>query len=113
MGLFHLKKGAPASKALPEKNTLKDGICLDFCCHERKCNFNNLLCKSRKHYTNWKNVPEDNMLILLKHMEKSGLMWLDAETFKKHENAIAPEFAHLLGDATGPKRKTSPAKKST
>jgi hypothetical protein len=59
-----------------------------------------------------KNVPEDNRLILLKHMEKSGLMWLDAETFKKHENAIAPKFAHLLGDATGPKRKTSPAKKS-
>jgi len=33
MGLFHLKKGTPASKALPEKSTLKDGICLDFCCH--------------------------------------------------------------------------------
>jgi hypothetical protein len=30
MGLFHLKKGTPASKALPEKSTLKDGICLDF-----------------------------------------------------------------------------------
>jgi hypothetical protein len=44
-------------------------------------------------------------------MEKSGLMWLDAETFKKHEIVIAPEFAHLLGDATGPK-KTS-AEKST
>jgi hypothetical protein len=44
-------------------------------------------------------------------MEKSGLMWLDAETFKKHEIVIASEFAHLLGDATGPK-KTS-AEKST
>jgi hypothetical protein len=111
MGLFHLKKGTPASKALPEKSTLKDGICLDFCCHERKCNFNHLLCKNGKHYTNWKNVPEEDRPILLKHMEKSGLMWLDAETFKKHEIVIAPEFAHLLGDATGPK-KTS-AEKST
>ena len=111
MGLFHLKKGAPASKALPEKSTLKDEICLDFCCHERKCNFNHLLCKNGKHYTNWKNVPEEDRPILLNHMEKSGLMWLDAETFKKHDIVIAPEFAHLLGDATGPK-KTS-AKKST
>ena len=109
MGLFHLKKGTPASKALPEKSTLKDGICLDFCCHERKCNFNHLLCKNGKHYTNWKNVPEEDRPILLKHMEKSSVMWLDAETFKKHEIVIAPEFAHLLGDATGPK-KTSAGK---
>ena len=109
MGLFHLKKGTPVSKALPEKSTLKDGVCLDFCCHERKCNFNHLLCKNGKHYTNWKNVPEEDRPILLKHMEKSGVMWLDAETFKKHEVVIAPEFAHLLGDATGPK-KTSAGK---
>jgi hypothetical protein len=45
------------------------------------------------------------------HMAKSGLMWLGADTFKKHENIIAPEFAHLLGDATGPKK--IPAEKST
>ena len=113
MGLFHLKKGTPASKALPEKSTLKDGICLDFCCHERKCNFNHLLCKNGKHYTNWRNVPEDDRLTLLKHMTKSGLMWLDAETFKKHESIIPPEFTHLLGDATGPKQKPPPAEKST
>ncbi len=43
---------------MPEKSTLKDRICLDFCCHERKCNFNQLFCKNRKHYTNWKNVPK-------------------------------------------------------
>jgi hypothetical protein len=42
---------------------------------------------------------------------KSGLMWLDANTFKKHENVIAPEFAHLLGDMTGPKKIS--AEKST
>jgi len=37
-------------------------------------------------------------------MAKSRLMWLDADTFKKHDIVIAPEFAHLLGDATGPKQ---------
>jgi len=112
MGLFHMKKGTPASKALPEKSTLKERVCLDFCCHERKCNYNHLFCKNGKHYTNWKNVPEEDRPILLMHMAKSGLMWLDADTFKKHENIIAPKFAHLLGDATGPK-KTIPAEKST
>jgi hypothetical protein len=112
MGIFHLKKGTPASKALPEKSTLKEGFCLDFCCHDRKCNFNHLLCKNGKHYTNWKNVPEDDRLILLNHMAKSGLMWLDAVTFNKHENIIAPGFTHLLGDATGLKQKTRPAEKS-
>ena len=44
-------------------------------------------------------------------MAKTGLMWLNADTFKKHENVIAPEFAHLLGDVTGPKK--IPAEKST
>jgi hypothetical protein len=111
MGLFHMKKGTPASKALPEKSTLKEGVCLDFCCHERKCNYNHLLCKNGKHYTNWKNLPEEDRPILLMHMAKSGLMWLDADTFKKHENIIAPKFAHLLGDATSPKK--IPAEKST
>jgi hypothetical protein len=109
MGLFHLKKGTPAAKALPDKSTLKGGasICLDFCCHERKCNFTHLLCKNGKHYTNWKNGPDDIKLSLLKHMSATGLLWLDAETFTKHSILIAPEFAHLLGNATGPKPKAN------
>jgi hypothetical protein len=54
MGLFHVKKGTPALKALPNKSTLKNGvsICINFCCHEKKCNFNHLLCKNGKNYTN-------------------------------------------------------------
>jgi hypothetical protein len=35
MGLFHAKKGAPATKALPKKGKLKDEICLDLCAHEK------------------------------------------------------------------------------
>ncbi len=109
MGIFHVKTGTPASKALPDKSTLKDGasICFDFCSHERKCNFTHPLCKNGKHYTNWKNVPDDNKLTLLKHMSTMGLMWLDAKTFTKHNISIAPKFAHLLGNATGPKPKAN------
>ena len=54
IGLFHLKKGTPLAKALPDKSTLKSGIsvCLDFCSRKRKCNFPHALCKMGKHYTN-------------------------------------------------------------
>ena len=107
MGIFHLKKGTPASKALPEKSKLKDGasICLDFCCHERKCKFPHALCKNGKHYTNWKNVPDDDKNTLLAHMDDTGLLWFDEETMKKHKIEIPAKFSHLLGDATGPKAK--------
>ena len=109
MGLFHVKPGTPAAKALPPKEKLKDEICLDFCFHGRKCNFPHQLCKHGKHYTNWKNVPEEDKPILLSHMKDTGLMWLDAETFVKHKtNQMIPsEFEHLLGDEAGPKQKNT------
>ncbi len=65
MGLFHVKQGTPAVKALPQKGKLKDEICLDFCLHGKKCNFPHQLCKHGKHYMNWKNVPKDNKPVLL------------------------------------------------
>jgi hypothetical protein len=110
MGLFLVKQGTPAVKALPKKGKLKDEICLDFCLHGKKCNFPHQLCKHGKHYTNWKNVPEDNKPVLLSHMNETGLMWLDAKTYEKHKQtqAIPSKFAHLFGDATGPKTKSAP-----
>ncbi len=93
---FMLKKGTPASKSLPDKSTLKDGagICMDFCSHKKKCTYPHQLCKNGKHYTNWKNVPDEDKITLLKHINSLGLMWLDAETFEKHKIMIAPKFAH-------------------
>jgi hypothetical protein len=109
MGIFHVKAGTPAAKALPDKTLPKDGagVWLDFCFQEKKCNFPHQLCKNGKHYTNWKNVLNEDELVLLKHMDSTGLMWLDAATFEKHKIAIPPEYAHLLGDATGPKQKST------
>jgi hypothetical protein len=107
MGIFHVKKGTPVSKALPNKSKLKDGasICFDFCCHKRKCKYPHQLCTNGKHYTNWKNVPEAYKLVLLSHMDSTGLLWFNEETMKKYRIKIAPEFAHLLSDASGPKPK--------
>jgi hypothetical protein len=64
MGIFHVKKGTPVFKALPNKSKLKDGasICLDFCCHKRKCKDPHQLRTNRKHYMSWKNVPDKSKL---------------------------------------------------
>jgi hypothetical protein len=51
MGLFHMEKGATMATALPEKGKLKEDMCMDFCCHDKKCNFPHLLCRNGKHYT--------------------------------------------------------------
>jgi hypothetical protein len=108
IGIFHVKVGTPAAKALPDKTLLKDsaGICLDFCSQDKTCNFLHQLCKNGKHYTNWKNVPDEDKLVLYKHMDSTGLMWFDAATFEKHKIIIPPKYAHLLGNATGPNRST-------
>jgi hypothetical protein len=107
MGLFHVKQGTPTVKALPEKDKLKDKICLDFCLHWKKCNFPHQLNKHGKHYTNWKNVPEANKPVLLSLMNETGLMWLNAETFEKHKQtqAIPSEFVHFLGNTAGPNQR--------
>jgi hypothetical protein len=64
MGIVHVKKGTPISKALPDKSKVKDSasVCLDFCCHERKCKYPHQLCTNGKHYTNWKNAPDEDKL---------------------------------------------------
>ena len=107
MGLFHMEKGASVAAALPEKGKLKENICMDFCSHGRKCNFYHLLCKNGKHYTTWKNIPNEDKAVLLIHMNETKKMWLDSETFTKHKVTIAFEFSHLLGNASGPKQKSS------
>jgi hypothetical protein len=81
MGLFHTKKGASIATVLPKKGKLKENICLDFCSHDRKCDFPLLLCKNGKHYTTWKNVPNKDKAVLLTHMDGKKKMWLDSETF--------------------------------
>ena len=107
MGLFHIKKGTPVNEAFPDRTKLRNsaGICLDFNSHGHKCPFPHQLCKSGKHFTNWKYVPDDNKPTILKRIDDNGLAWLNAKMFKNHNTSILPKFAHLLGDANGPKKK--------
>jgi hypothetical protein len=57
-------------------------------------------------------VPDKDKPTLLNHMNTTGLMWLNTETFKKHKITIAPKFAHLLGNVTGPKKKATKKRKA-
>jgi hypothetical protein len=107
MGLFHMEKGATVATALTKKGKLKEDICMDFCYHDKKCNFPQLLYRNNKHNTIWKNVPNEDKAVLLTHMDEKKKMWLDAERFARHKVTIAPEFSHLLGDALGPKQRSS------
>ncbi len=107
MGLFHMEKGTTVATALPEKGKLKEDICMDFCCHDKKCNFPHLLCRNGKHYTTWENVLNEDKGVLLTHMDEKKKMWLNVETFARHKVTIAPKFSHLLGDALGPKQRSS------
>jgi hypothetical protein len=59
----------------------------------------------------WKTVPKDDKPVLLSHLNKMGLMWLDAKTLEKHKQTIPTKYAHflgnmnLLGNTMGPKPK--------
>jgi hypothetical protein len=108
--IFHVnKKGLLLPKPSPIKSKLKDGtsIFLDFCCHERKCKYPHQLCTNKKHFTTWKKVPDKDKIVLLSHMNDTGLLWFDKETMKKHKINFAPKNSHLLGNTMGPKPKLS------
>jgi hypothetical protein len=109
MGIFHVKQGTLVAKALPNKSKLKDdqGICMNFCFHGRKYTFPHQLCNNGKHYTNWKNIPNKDKPVLLEHMNNTNLFWFNGETMEKHKINLAPKYAHLLGDASGPKPKAA------
>jgi hypothetical protein len=74
MGLFHVKKGTPVSNALPDKSKLTAQVCMDFCSHNRKCNKPHQLCQNSKHHTQWMYMPDKDKTVLLKHMDKTGLL---------------------------------------
>ncbi len=105
MGLFHTKNGISVGAAQPEKGKLKDKICLDFCSHTRKCSKPHQVCTNGKHYTHWNRIPDEDKTLILAHCNSTGKMWLDAETFKKHEVVIPPQVCAPLEWRLRPKAK--------
>ena len=103
-GMFHGKKGVSPSDLFP--TGLESAPCAFFCFQDKKCTKPKSTCP-RPHVTSWKNIKPGDQPKILKHFANTGNGWLDAETFKRHEVEIAPEFAYLLGDANGPKEKSA------
>lgn len=54
----------------------------------------------------WNDIPTEDKTVLLKHMDKTGSMWLDSDAVKDSSD-IPSEFAYLLGNASGPKPKST------
>jgi hypothetical protein len=105
MGLYHLKEGTPAIKALPDKSTRKDSIsvCLDFLPQKEVQHAPSAVQEWQALYQ-LEECTQQQQSHFAKHMDRTGLMWLNAETFKKHKILIAPKCIHLLGNANGPKQ---------
>jgi hypothetical protein len=55
----------------------------------------------------WDTIKPDDQAKILKHFSNTGNGWLDGETFKKHRTEIPENYAFLLGDASGPKAKST------
>jgi hypothetical protein len=107
MGLIHVKKETSAVKALANKSKLENGqgICLDFCLHEKSVTSPISYERMGSITPTGKMSPTRTSLCFLSHMNETGLMWLNAKIFKKHKQTILAEYAHLLGVATGMKSK--------
>jgi hypothetical protein len=62
-----------------------------------------------KHHTQWKYIPDEDKAVFLKHMDETGLMWLDEETFKNTKSPSLPSMLISLTTPTAPKpRKWQP-----
>ncbi len=107
MGIFHIKKGVLQTKVLPDRSKLKDGnICLDFCSQGKYA------CMPIRNV----NMASTTLIVifsankdktvLLKHFVKTGNMWINKETSKKHKHALDPKYyKHLLGYTNDPRAK--------
>jgi hypothetical protein len=55
----------------------------------------------------WDIIKQGNQAKILKHFRDTGKGWIDGETFQKHNIDILAKYSFLLGDASGPKTKTT------
>jgi hypothetical protein len=101
--LSHCKEGTPISDLFP--TDLIKNYCSFFCFHYKKCSKPHQSFEFDHVGSRWDRVlPEDQIKILKhSHASKGKKLWLDADTFAKHNVTIPKKFTYLLGDARGPK----------
>ena len=104
LGLFHSKEGIKPEDLFP--SGLESTPCAFFCFQNKKCTRPRSSCP-RPHNVKWDAIKPDDQAKILKHFSDTGNGWLDAETFNKHKIEIPKNYAFLLGDASGPKAKST------
>jgi hypothetical protein len=104
LGLFHSKEGIKPEDLFPRG--LESTPCAFFCFQNKKCTRPRSSCP-RPHNVKWDTIKPDDQAKILKHFSNTGNGWLDGETFKKHRTEIPENYAFLLGDASGPKAKST------
>jgi hypothetical protein len=55
----------------------------------------------------WDTIKPDDQTKILEHFSDTRNGWLDGEMFKKHKTEIPENYAFLLGNASGPKAKST------
>ena len=103
LGLFHAKPGSeqglfPRLKGKPP--------CNKFCVQGKTCDKLRQICKYA-HVASWKAFEKDDQEAILVHADKTGNIWLDEATFKNQKVEIPQKYQYLLGDASGPKPKST------
>ena len=104
LGLFHSKEGTKPEDLFP--TGLESTPCAFFCFQNKKCTRTRSSCP-RPHTVKWDTIKSDDQAKILRHFSETGNGWLDAETFKKHRIEIPATYSFLLGDASGPKAKST------
>ena len=104
LGLFHLKEGIKPKDLFP--SGLESTPCAFFCFQNKKCTWPRSSCP-RPHTVKWDTIKPGDQATILKHFSNTGNGWLDGETFKKHKTEIPENYAFLLGNANGPKAKST------
>jgi hypothetical protein len=98
-GIFHAKEGIALNELFPAD--LEKTPCAFFCFQGKKCTKPKSSC-GRLHAMSFNQIEPNDKTKILKHFDKTGNAWLDAETFQRHKIDIPPDYFNLLGDMSGP-----------
>jgi hypothetical protein len=104
LGLFHSKKGLRPEELFP--GDLESTPCAFFFSQDKKCNRPQSSCP-RPHVVKWETIKPGDQNKILVHFSNTGNGWFDAETMKKHNAEVLAEYSYLLGDANGPKARST------
>ena len=104
MGIFHFKKIDTATTACFPGDLEVPGLCGRFCVQGRKCKHDDAKACAFRHVARVKQLSSSDMTKLCKAMDSTKLFWFDKDALTQQKFTLPTEYAHLMGDASGPTR---------